>query len=107
MNAPLSAGNYVFSARCESTDIDSERSLICIGNQNLYIAHDNVRHSVAFTLNAKTDNFYIYSSDSPANGTGDTAFWREIMIVSGSEDKPYEHPMETIICDADTLMLMA
>lgn len=106
-NPPLEAGTYTISARCESTDTDSEQAVIRVGNKWIWMLHDNVRHSAKFTLTEATDILYFYAGYNATQSKDDTAFWREIMIVSGAADKPYEPPVEPVTCDSDALVLMA
>lgn len=107
LSTPLAAGTYVFSARCESTDTDSESAMFRIGNKYMSMKHDNVRHSYKFTLTDAADVMYFYAGSSAQNSAGDAAFWREIMLVSGALDMPYEPPIETVVYDAGALMLTA
>ncbi|MGN0991146.1 MAG: hypothetical protein ACI4O4_06775, partial [Candidatus Ventricola sp.] len=106
-STPLPVGTYTISAACESTDTDSENALVRVGSKNIRLAHDGARHSAQFTLTAEADSLYFYAGYDAAGSAGDTAFWREVMIVAGSEDKPYEPPVETLTCDAGALTLMA
>ena len=96
-SAPIPAGTYRFSARTESTDTDADVSLIAIGGNYVRIAHDGQRHSATVTASAEFNQMYLYSSTNAAQGSGDTAYWRDIMITDGTEDYPYEPGRDTAV----------
>ena len=107
LETPIPAGTYTLSVRCESTDTDSELAMLRVGSKYIRIAHDDTRHSASFTLTEEAADIYFYAGSNASLSAGDTAFWRDVMLVAGTEDKPYEPPVETVTCDAGELALLA
>lgn len=93
---PIPAGTYRFSARVESTDTDSDVALARPGGSYVRFAHDGQRHSATFKASQEFSQMYLYSSTGAAQGSSDTAYWRDIMITDGTEDYPYEPGVETV-----------
>ena len=95
---PIPAGTYRFSARVESTDTDSEQALALFSGSNFFrINHDGQRHSATFKITGEVSQITLYSGANAVQSTGDTAYWRDIMITDGTDDYPYEPGMETAL----------
>ena len=95
---PIPAGTYRFSARVESTDTDSEQALALFSGSVFFrINHDGQRHSATFKITSEVSQITLYSGYNAVQGTGDTAYWRDIMITDGTDDYPYEPGRETAL----------
>lgn len=95
---PIPAGTYRFSARVESTDTDSEQALALFSGSVFFrINHDGQRRSATFKITSEVSQITLYSGYNAVQGTGDTAYWRDIMITDGTDDYPYEPGMETAL----------
>ena len=95
---PIPAGTYRFSARVESTDTDSEQALALFSGSVFFrINHDGQRRSATFKITSEVSQITLYSGYNAVQSTGDTAYWRDIMITDGTDDYPYEPGMETAL----------
>ena len=95
---PIPAGTYRFSARVESTDTDSEQALALFSGSNFFrLNHDGQRRGATFKITGEVSQITLYSGANAVQSTGDTAYWRDIMITDGTDDYPYEPGMETAL----------
>lgn len=97
---PLKAGiTYQVSALIESTDTDHERCLIGFWNletntnacaTNFQLARNDANAYTEFTPTKDVTRIDLYAALSWSEGDGDTATWKNIMIVPKGVSRNYE-----------------
>lgn len=92
LNIP--AGTYTLSALVTSTDTDTPdvcRILFKSGSTSVdyFYLNRNTRSSRKITLNANCNTVLLYAAETSNDAAGDTATWKDIMLVSGDIDLPY------------------
>lgn len=94
LGVTIPAGTYTMSMSCESTDTDSEQSLIQFGGLYIRIPHDGVRYRRKITTKTESDSINFYSGYDAAGSAGDTVFWRDLMLVRGDVNAEFEEYIE-------------
>lgn len=93
------AGTYRLSAVVESTDTDADTALVRFGGLYIYLKHDGKRYSQKITTKEDASAIIVYASSDATNSSGDTAFWRDMMLAEGGSDAPFEPYREPQVYD--------